>query len=302
MANKYDYHIYSNNETNTSFIEEIENNTQILKDLWNEIAPIRFLLTLKLHNGAKEAEFFESMKLLGLFKSEKFFIIESEKAKRKEDVNKEIFKTHWEVSNKSNIEFPGSSIVIFEDDCRIVPFRKKKDKFDEEKYYSLSLEHNIKCQKRLIDSFNYILSLPKEKWALLNLGQMATSLTIKLRDQPLMNTHIPMGAQSYILNGFYLPKLLKSIPENKWKRLKIVEGFLCLPMKEKFAVYPNVTYQCVIPRGNLLDYETSSSVLNNTMQYLPWVVLTIVAVIMIVVIMALVWVSCCVKKNDSQLN
>ena len=232
-----------------------------LTSLWNELFPIRYLLTLE-NSLDKENAFFESMSKLGLTR-EGFTIIRSKKIDGSFfQVCDDIYRTHHQVTLDSLNKNPGKNIAIFEDDCR-----------------PTSDEDNI---KRLIECFEYIKSLPSKDWQILNLGQTAAGPVFPIKDKPIIvKTSIPIAAQSYIINGYYVKEMIEYCPENNWKFPWNVEAFITIPLYRKLAIYPNVTQQIVVPRIQKffpimkdMTYDQVATKLNNVMHYAHWIALS----------------------------
>src|SRR5690606_14996938 len=193
---------------------------------------------------------------------------------------KDIYLSHWKAANDASHKVDENSAVgIFEDDCRPLS--------DED-------SHNDGAVERLIQAFRYIKTLDKKDWQILNLGSVSFGPIFTVKDQPLVTTSIPFASQSYIINGYYLKQMLKKIDQQHWKIPWSVEMFITIPTKRKFAVYPNVTGQCEIPRaqkavfGNETSFHTFAIVSHRLMFFLPWILLAIF--IILIVIIVTIWV------------
>lgn len=198
---------------------------------WNKVAPVRYLLTVE-GNKDMVKEFFFHMKSLRLDGG--FTVIYSKRKKGSfKEVSNDIFYTHWKAAMDANIRFPGQTIAIFEDDCR--PLQDSDSNYQG-------------IQERLLTSLEYISKRNPKKWQTLNLGQLAAGPIFKVPKVPMVISSFPFSSQSYLINGYYLGKMLKDIKKEKWKFPWAVEGFLKVPIWRKLAIYPNVTKQCVIPR------------------------------------------------------
>lgn len=245
-----------------------------LKSLWDKFVPHRYLLTLKDKEHVVN-EFFTSMKSLGL--SKKGFIIMRNEKKSGGfwDVCKDIYLSHWKAASDASQKVDENSAVgIFEDDCR--PLTSDDS-------------HHEGAVDRLLQAFRYIKNLDRKDWQILNLGSVSFGPIFKIKDQPLVNTSLPFASQSYIINGYYLKRMLKEIDQNHWKIPWSVEMFITVPARRKFAVYPNVTRQCVIPRAQKVmfgdtsfhDFATTS---HRLMFFLPWILLAIFIILIVVIV------------------
>lgn len=258
-----------------------------LKSLWNELAPHRYLLTLKDKDHVVN-EFFTSMKTLGISKRG-FVIMRNDKISGGFwDVCKDIYASHWKAANDASQKVDeNGAVAIFEDDCR--PLTEKDS-------------HHEGSTERLLQAFRYIKKLDRKDWQILNLGSVSFGPIFKIKDQPLVTTSIPFASQSYIINGYYLKRMLKTIDKQHWKIPWSVEMFVTIPTKRKFAVYPNVTRQCVIPRAqktvfgetSFHDFATTS---HRLMFYLPWILLAILVVLIVIIVT--VWLIKLKSKNQS---
>jgi hypothetical protein len=245
------------------------------------------------------------MERLGLHQHDKtkktrFYIIRSEKIKGTiAQISRDINQTHWKATVHANVHHPGKTIAIFEDDCRMI-----EEQTATSLSFSSSSSSSLSCiQSRLLAAFEYISKLDPEAWHSLNLGQHAGGPIFKVKGQAnLVYTSFPFAAHSIILNGYDINRMLEKFPIKKWRSPYCIEGFITIPTKRKFAVYPNVTLQCVIPRwtkkflGNSTSFNQVAKTLNFSMLYVVWIVIIIILATVAIVVL----VQITMKKKSVQ--
>lgn len=257
-------------DENTSIIDR-------LKDVWDRVAPIRFLLTVK-GNDKMVKDFFKCIKKLGLVGG--FQIIESTRKKGNiSQVSLDIFRSHWKAAMDSQKRFPGQTVAIFEDDCRPL----------------LPTDKNYKeMQQRLLVALEYISTINQKKWQILNLGQVGMGPMFKIPKVPIVMTSFPFASQSYLINGYYLQQMLEKIHKKDWRFPWAVEGFLKVPLERKLAIYPNVTKQCIVPRmqkklfKDAFTFHECASVSNNFMIVVPFIIIGLVLVIIVIAVIVII--------------
>jgi hypothetical protein len=218
------------------------------------------------------------MQQLGLDK-EKFIIIRSEKSKNKNDIDNEIFFTHYKVTKEALETYPGKNFVIFEDDCRVID--------------DINLAQTTALSS-LTDAFS---TKNQDKWIVINLGGVSLGPTRKsFRSKNIRYSGFMWAAHSYILNGkrnsHKISNLMKTYDGyGKWKRPYAVEGWSKFKTTEKWMVTPNITHQCVVPRTQAMiplakniDYQDIVPVWNNvacSVTYVLFAALVVLAIVML---------------------
>lgn len=150
--------------------------------------------------------------------------------------------------------------------------------------------------------FDSIKDIP---WTILHLGQCSLGICIKAKGNAYY-TQKPFGAHSYIINGKELSTLLQTIPKSEWRRPYFTEGFSKIPMKKKLAVFPNITFQYMIPREmeswqdkvvvvRRFDFNTASEIFNILSVYGFWILIAILILIVLIVVYLLI-----VRKKNKE--
>lgn len=259
-------------------MSNINNGVELLKQYWNEIAPVQIVLTMDDEASNKKVDdFFESMYHFGLTREtvHVYYGNRAPQGANQKMFGITIFGNHYDAARYAAENYPGKSVAIFEDDCRVVP-----------------RENIDKVQNRLLKTFQYIHSLPQSKWSMLTLGQAALGFCFHA-SHPVYYTSRPYAAHSYILNGQKLPTWINEIPRHRWSRPYFVEGFKALPLKEKLAVWPNVTWQCIIPKemrkitGSFLDFDRGTTMLNQLAVSRVWIIIVILSAVVSIVVIRL---------------
>jgi hypothetical protein len=262
-----------------------EINVDQLRELWDQYVPIRYLLTLK--GSDREAGFLNSMEKIGLDRS-KFIIIRSDKAKNKEEIDNEIFYSHYQVTKDALNNHSGKNFMIFEDDCRVI------DDTNLAKSVTLNALRDVFSPKN------------SSKWMVVNLGGVSLGPTRKSFASKYVRYSGNMwAAHSYILNGSERASKLADLMKKyegygKWKRPVAVEGWSKFSGKEKWMITPNITHQCVIPRVQALiplaknmNFQDAVPVWNNITFAITYTI--IACIIVLVVIMCTKMTQMCKK-------
>lgn len=118
-------------------------------------------------------------------------------------------------------------IIIAEDDCRIA----NEDAVSE----IYKAVHFLNCHR--------------PNWKLLAIGHCGLGPIIPLVDYPwLCHSTLPFSGICYILNPKTLSELIRQIPKKNWRRPYMVEGWLKLPLSEKYAFTYSLTTMGNVPK------------------------------------------------------
>lgn len=154
-------------------------------------------------------------------------------------------------------------VMIMEDDCRfVVP-----------KAHVLLQGH--------LDYLN-----KNKDWTTLHVGHCPLGPVFPIRNG-LIRTTFPWCAHCYVLKGTKIHDLLQKIPEKKWKRARVLEGWLTVPWSQKFAVSPSLATQSEIPKEikhvpivNRLNMEKTWYVFDMMMFIIPFLIVSIVTILL----------------------
>ncbi len=120
-------------------------------------------------------------------------------------------------------------IIVCEDDCEFTCGKQKA-------------YPKIKQQIQYLDKHH-------PEWTTFHIGHCPLGPVFGTDHAEIVRTMIPYTAHCYAMNGVQLAKLLKSHPNKRdWIRPQAIEGWLMVPWKRKFAMYPMIATQNRLPR------------------------------------------------------
>lgn len=181
--------------------------------------------------------------------------------------NKSIMQNHYNVV-RWFLETHDSTydLMICEDDCEFVEPNSSK-----------MVESQLKMLHREYD------------WSVLYLGQIAYGPLFPTSIKRLVRTTIPVGAHGYVLNGRRLRHYFDKVRPSMWTVPFMTEACFCMPLCEKFAIYPSIATQNRPTKGMrripfLRDMSVLSVIrfLEQVMYGLPYVVVCVLLVVVLV--------------------
>lgn len=195
-----------------------------------------------------------------------------------------ICRSHYELTRWFCTQWlpahPGHHLMVLEDDCLFL---------------------TVDAAETLWNQLSYLEQHFQSRWALLMVGQCALGPLWPVRSG-LWRTSFPYAAHSYILNRERVAELMNRVPQSKWRRPFMIEGWLNVPLAEKFALSPPLTTQSVKPKEMMavplireFRLETGIQVMETFMK--------VAALVLIVVVLYLVTFSCrSLARHSSQGN
>lgn len=196
--------------------------------LWNNSIYVVILSCDKLKYKVRVKKLSAKLKAVGI---DKFYVeygklMPANIPRNTKNLSNCIFGTHYDVVKKiSTTLAPGKDIFILEDDCEFL---------------------NPDAGKLIFEYYTFLKTNYKN-WTVFFPGHIPLGPLIPCKNKLFYSTN-PYAAHSYILNGQKVERLLQEIPRRKWKRPYIVEGWLKIPIEQKFALHPSITTQIQLPK------------------------------------------------------
>ena len=145
-----------------------------------------------------------------------------------ESVNKAIFEGHYQCAlHFASLVNAKKHMIVFEDDCQFV-----------EQYG----QHHLKKEIDYLDRC-------QPEWGSLHVGHIPLGLIFPVVGHwSICHTLNPYTGHCYVLNGQVVQNLITNISPESWARPNMVEGMKMIPFMARFAIFPSVAMQKVIPR------------------------------------------------------
>lgn len=146
------------------------------------------------------------------------------------DIQQSLSSNHFDILKSFSTKHhkKNEHIVVCEDDCE---FTCKDKAFP-----------RIKRQLEYLDK-HY------QEWTTFHIGHCPLGPIFGTTHSQIVHTMVPYMAHCYAVNGYELSKLLVKYPNKReWKRPQAIEGWLMVPWRRKFAMFPAIATQNRMPK------------------------------------------------------
>ncbi len=144
------------------------------------------------------------------------------------EIQLSLSSNHYDILKSFSQNSLTGHIIVCEDDCEFV------------------------CSGKAFPKIRRCLSyLDKHhpEWTTFHIGHCPLGPIFGTDHSEVVRTMVPYMAHCYAMNGRQLKKLLIQNPNKRdWKRPQAIEGWLMVPWKQKFAMFPGIATQNRMPK------------------------------------------------------